>query len=202
MSKYGNTCKLVLLSGLVFVLAYSAVRGGAAQTASGNTGDTQPRGITDVGDAQAEQTPKDSLVEHLVKIAKDEQRNGEERIEAILRLGQTGSDKALRFLLDHLALRIAKTHFRGDDDEEKQQPCFYALKSMGSKVVPHLLGFLERQRSAEELELVAQLFKRVFGTNTSREILQKKLTAVREQMDNIQQLLSLMPAPKSRPGPQ
>ena len=127
---------------------------------------------------------REAIVDGLCIVAKDDEREGEERIYAIILMGKTKSDKAARFLFENISLWIAKRHFFLDDDELKQQPCFYALRTMGWQAVPHALEFIEENRTPKELELVARVLARVCRAKVAKAILETKLQEAEEARDN------------------
>jgi len=115
------------------------------------------------------------IVEALVEIGKDETRNGEARIFAITLIGRMNSQEAIEFLLANITLWVDKNYFDSDDAVYMQQPCFYALKSMGWQVIPHALEFVEDKRSPLELQMLAALFQQICGSKVATVILEERM---------------------------
>ncbi|MHC4620162.1 MAG: hypothetical protein ACYTEQ_20645 [Planctomycetota bacterium] len=147
-------------------------------------------------DAHVKRT--ETFVEALSKIAEDDKRDEEERIFAIMMMGKTKSETAIRFMFENITLRISVPILSNDDDAEKERPCWYTLKSMGWQVAPHAFEFLEQRRSATELELMAQLFDRIWRYRLAKAILEEKMKEFAgdpgkaEAIENIRQILHLM----------
>ncbi len=145
-----------------------------------------------------------AMVRGLQVVAQDDRRDGEERIYAIILMGKTRSDEAIGFLFENISLWITKRDFFSDDDELKQQPCFYTLRTMGWQVVPHALEFVRQKRTPQELELVARVLKRICGARMARAILETKLQQMAyDRVDdlgqkNIQALLEYLSAAEAR----
>ena len=145
---------------------------------------------------------REAIVAGLRQISEDEARDGEERIFGILLMARTGagSVEAVNFLVENVAVSIKKSIFVADDDEQKQQPCFYALKQMGWQVVPHALDFSNAQRSDKELDLLAKLFVDICGPRAAPAMLQAKIEEFTgdamktSAVKNIEQMLSHMRA--------
>ena len=143
---------------------------------------------------------REAIVAGLRQISEDEARDGEERIFAIILMRRTKSDEAIRFLLRNIDLWITRYIF-GDDEgeaESKQQPCLYALKSMGWQVIPHVLEFIEGQQNSKQLELVAQLLQHICGPKVAGTILEEKINefaddpAKAQAVKNMRQILANM----------
>jgi hypothetical protein len=138
------------------------------------------------------------IVKGLIEIAQDRRRAGEERILAVVLLERSASDGAADFCTRNIGLRIAKTHVRMDDDAQRQQPCFYALKQMGWQVIPHVLEFVEGKRSPQEIQMVGQLLEDICGPKVAAVILEdqmKKLVgdpSKAQAITNIKQILGDM----------
>ena len=96
----------------------------------------------------------------------------------------------------NISMHIQKTYFVFDDDAQKQQPCFYALKQMGWQVIPHVLEFVEDKRSATEIELLGDLLQDICGSKVAVVILEErtnKLTgdpSKAQAIANINQIVS------------
>ena len=117
---------------------------------------------------------RQAIVAALRGIAEDESRDREERIFAILEMARTKSDEAVIFMLNNIDLWIRKNLFIDDDDESKQEACFYALKSMGWQIIPHAVEFTKGQRSQKQIELLARLFEQICGPRVARTLLEAK----------------------------
>jgi hypothetical protein len=132
----------------------------------------QPSGGRDMNvDNRKEQ---EARLDDLKKIADDQTRDGEERIDTILEMGSLNLTNTADYLLENISLSIPKTHFRGDDDEMKQHPCFYVLRSKGDAVAPHVFRFLEKGRNEADLRQVGKLLRTVMGTERARQLLEEK----------------------------
>jgi hypothetical protein len=146
------------------------------------------------------------IVEALVEIGKDETRNGEARIFAITLIGRMNSQEAIESLLANTTLWVGMAHKDSDDAVYKQQPCFYALKSMGWQVVPHALEVVEGKRSAQELQMLAALFEHICGSKVASVILEERMNkllgnpAKAQGIANIKAMLSHMKAVPKAPG--
>ena len=122
-------------------------------------------------DTRAEQELRFS---DLKRIADDEERDGEERIEAIVKMESLTLTNAADYLLENISLFIPKTHFRGGDDKMKQYPCFYVLRRKGDAVAPHVNRFLEEARNEADLRQIGKLLRKVMGTQRARQFLEGK----------------------------
>src|SRR5436190_16251101 len=98
----------------------------------------------EAGQVRAETGEAEANLDELKQIALDQQRDPEERIAAILKIGRLNSPTAADFLLENISIKIPKDQFRADDDAYKQEPCFYSLKSMGTNALPHFFRFIEK----------------------------------------------------------
>jgi len=116
---------------------------------------------------------REAIVAGLRGIAEDESREGDERIFAILEMARTKSDKAVIFMLNNIDLWVRKNIF-DEDDESVQQPCFYALKSMGWQIIPQAVEFAYAERSQKQLELLTRLFEQICGPKVAGTLLEVK----------------------------
>ncbi|MBA4386758.1 MAG: hypothetical protein C0404_02185 [Verrucomicrobia bacterium] len=106
--------------------------------------------------------------------AEDAKRGGEERIAAILEMAALNSTNVTNYLVENLSVYIRKTSFRGDDDELKQWPYFYALRRKGEAFAPNVIRFLEGVRKKSDLVLIGDLLQSSMGTEKAKQMLEQE----------------------------
>ena len=88
--------------------------------------------------------PLEVIAEGLIHVARDPARSNDDRIEAVVVLGETKNNSAVQFLLDNITLRIDPSLHTKDVDLLRRKPCVYALVKMGWAAIPYVMKQAER----------------------------------------------------------
>ncbi len=71
--------------------------------------------------------PLEVITEGLIQVARDRDKSNDDRIEAVVLLGEIKTHGAVQFLLDNIKMRINPSVQTKDVDSLRGKPCVYAL---------------------------------------------------------------------------
>lgn len=111
---------------------------------------TDPEGWDKV--IRSGQSTFSDMTKTFISIAKDTDRDEEDRRNAVYALGMIANQEALAFLVDNILLEIEVLFRVGDEDLLKQTPCYQVLCRLGRwDVVPIIFQRLDKPRGDREL---------------------------------------------------
>lgn len=140
----------------------------------------------------------DDIVTKLIEVAKAEGRIpskdaiwklgwrlakiDDERIGAISTLADIGNERAIRFLVDNIAMRVdAMMYHISDIDRIKPLPCKYILvEKPGWRIIPYILEALEKNKNDEEINLLGWVLERLPGKRLALAIIQSEIDAFKD----------------------
>jgi hypothetical protein len=111
----------------------------------------------------------------LLDAAKNQDRDPEQRRQAVFLLGRVKTEESIRLLVDNIGLHVAMRTVDGTDDAVKEIPCLYALIiAKDWRVAQVVLEALDKPKSKLELQYLASVLDACFGRDVAQAVVNKE----------------------------